>query len=474
VRYLVILTLTWTLLNEASAETLRDKIEDIRRAHGIAAAAYFVVGPTSIDSLEAFGQIDWGSDVKFKVEHLIRIGSITKAFSALATTILVERGSLNLETPASTVLEPPPYQNQWAANHPVTIEQLLEHTAGLKNLSNREFEFNRPLTIANAFKLDPRSRVLAWPPGRHSSYSNSGAGIVSAIIATVTGRDYTDFVRAEIFARLGMPSARFSFRDAQRDGLITGYDSDGRTAIDYWHTLYPAFGGISVTTRDMIPFVQLFLNRGRLGEDSFIKMSSIERMQQPATTLAARAGLGYGYGLGIYQYQRHGISFYGHGGDADGYLSFFAYSPRQNQGYFVVVNAFIKPALSKMRRVIEEYIIGTSAEPTYPENLPLNQKQISLLSGVYREVTQRFRGTTAPRTLKVFVEGKGLSSAIGAGKKRDLLAVTEWHFRRSHQTAATIAFIPCLDRVFLQGDFGNFEKRLPAGQFTDTCTGSSR
>ncbi|MFP6781128.1 MAG: serine hydrolase domain-containing protein [Gammaproteobacteria bacterium] len=97
----------------------RQKIDSIRRAHEIAATAYFIFGPSAMHALESFGRADRGSNVKFNVVHLIRIGSITKAFTALATILLVERGTLNLDAPVATILDPPPYQNPWSDDHQV-------------------------------------------------------------------------------------------------------------------------------------------------------------------------------------------------------------------------------------------------------------------------------------------------------------------------------------------------------------------
>ena len=130
-----------------SAATLEEQIENIRLTNGIAAAAYFIVGPSSIEALTALGHSDWHSRAEFDVDHLVRIGSITKAFTALATTILVERGELSFDTRVSAIVDPPPYLNPWAETHPVTTGQLLEHSAGLKDLSSREFAFDKPCTL---------------------------------------------------------------------------------------------------------------------------------------------------------------------------------------------------------------------------------------------------------------------------------------------------------------------------------------
>ena len=280
----------------AGEDQLAAAIDTIRQDHGIAAAAYFIVSPNSVDALQSLGIASWDTREPLNADHLVRIGSITKTVTALATTVLVERGKLSLPTPVAEILPHPPYQNQWSQKHPMRIAHLLEHTAGLKDLSRKEFAFNAPVRLADAFRVDPDSRRLAWPPGMHSSYSNSGAGSMSGIIEEATGRQFEAVVADEIFQPLGMTSARFAVEHG--DGrLISGYDRDGRTPIPYWHTLYRAFGGISISLRDMIPFVQLFLNRGKHAATHLVGAAAVARMQTPTTTLAARAGLGYGYGL---------------------------------------------------------------------------------------------------------------------------------------------------------------------------------
>jgi CubicO group peptidase (beta-lactamase class C family) len=455
----------------ASSEmTLKETINSIRRDHNISAAGYLVVTNRSVQAIETLGTTDLTGHVPFRPDHLIRIGSITKTFTALATSVLAEQNILRLDQTVAEFLPYPPFDNPWATTNPVTIEQLLEHTAGLHDLSKKEFAFNRPVDLATAFAVDPRSRRIAWPPGLHSSYSNSGAGIVSAVIEAVTGAHFADFVRKAIFEPLNMASATFVLNADDREDLVTGYDRDGRTPIPYWHTLYPAFGGISVSVRDMIPFVQLFLNRGTINHYSLLSREGITRMEHPLSTLAARAGLSYGYGLGLYQFQHSGISFYGHGGDADGYLSFFAYSPQLQRGYFVVINAFVTEALTEMRMAIQDDLVGSHAL-VKNEGVTLSDTQLKLLSGEYLAATKRFAGGSDRDRITVSADGGSLYTSASNSTRLELLAEGPWLFRRAGESVATTAFIPCGDRIYLQGGVGNFEKRLAPGQHTLACEG---
>ena len=71
---------------------------------------------------------------------LIRIGSVTKTFTSLSLLTLDADGKLSLDSKIASLTEYPPYSNPWAASNPVTLAQLLEHSAGLIDLSRKEWD----------------------------------------------------------------------------------------------------------------------------------------------------------------------------------------------------------------------------------------------------------------------------------------------------------------------------------------------
>jgi len=442
----------------AEIDGLAAAIDAARIESGIPAAAFFVVSSDAVLALETFGTTARDTDRAMHPDHLVRIGSITKTVTALATMVEVEHGRLSLDTRVAAILSPPPYMNAWSATHPVTVAHLLEHTAGLRDLSAREFAFNEPVTLSDAFAVDPDSRRLRWPAGLHSSYSNSGAGIVSAVLEKISGRAFTAFVEQTVLRPLGMTSASFAPDPTGHSRLITGYDADGHTAIPYWHTLYPAFGAINVSTRDMVPFVQLFLNRGRHGSRQLVSQRGIARMETPATTLAARSGLDYGYGLGVYSYERRGVAFHGHGGDADGYLAHFAYSTTLDRGYFVVINAFKRGALRRLRRMIEDALIGDYRPAPPPAPAFPAPGHLRRLAGHYAPASARFGSIEENPGMEFRATADGLVMLPAGGRRRALVPVSPWHYRHEGETRATMAFIACGGQLFFQGDAGNFVK----------------
>jgi hypothetical protein len=219
--------------------------------------------------------------------------------------------------------------------------------------------------------------------------------------------------------------------------------------------------------------VELFLDRGSRAGVAVLPRAAIERMEQPRSTLGARQGLNYGYGLGLRQYIRGAFRWYGHGGDADGYLSHFAYSRDAEAGYFLGINAFNHSALDAMKRRVERHLTQGLSPPPKPPEASVDPDALRTLAGRYEAITRRFPWEAAPGSrrdrLEVVLEAGALHIRSPSGLRR-LTAVTPRLFRRDSEPVATIAFAKHEGRLHLQGDFGSFLRVGPGAR----TAGSSR
>jgi CubicO group peptidase (beta-lactamase class C family) len=444
---------------EAGLDDLIQAIDARRIEHDIPGATVTLVSRTAVIWSGGLGVADRESRQPVTSDTIFRIGSITKAFTGLGLLMLAESGRLLLDDPVARHLRDVPYANPWESTHPVTIAQLLEHTAGLQDLTRAEFEHSdpAPLTLDQAFAVCPACRAVRWLPGLHSVYSNPGYGIAGKVLETVAGERYEDFLQARLFAPLGMQSTGFFLDPAASARLATGYDTDARTPIRYWHMLYRPFGGINATARDMGPFVQLLLNDGVHEGKRILSSTSIRRLETPRTSLAARNGLTFGYGLGVYQSYRDGVLFHTHGGDGDGYLSRFGYSRAAGMGYFVSINAFRGRALRAMQAEIERYIARRTAPRTISAAAPVDERVLRGYTGRYRLAAWRFPETSpadlASQALSVTLEDGTLYTRVGSDTPSALLPVAAHLFRRSDEPNATSAFVRGEDgRLYFQED----------------------
>ena len=81
---------------------------------------------------KGYGYADVGKKIPVDPDKtLFRVASVSKPFTATAVMQLVERGSINLQDYVTTYVSRLPIQRSYS--EPVTIAQLLTHTAGFDN-----------------------------------------------------------------------------------------------------------------------------------------------------------------------------------------------------------------------------------------------------------------------------------------------------------------------------------------------------
>lgn len=452
----------------ANENPLIQQLERIKRQTGIGAVSYALVEGNKVIATGGMGE--YGVDNKRPVTEnsLFRVGSITKTFTALAVMHLVEQDKLELNQAVKMLDSDLPLYNPWPIT-PVTLAMLLEHTAGLQDLTRTEFDHPEPLELQAALAVKPNARQLHWPPGYHYSYSNLGAGYVGRVIETVTDEDYDDWFKKEILNTLDMDDSELQWTKKLEQNLVTGYDKDLKTKIPYWHTLFRPFGGLNTTARDMAKFLLVFTDKSDL-DHNIISVPSLERMETPGTSLAAKVGLETGYGLGIRKAYFNGHQIYGHGGDGDGYLAEFAYSKESQRAYFLVINAYRHDILDEFTGPLNNWLIEGLSEheeaTTWPTVKSLPMKKLQALTGEYREVTKRFPFQHSSSTETIWI--KNINNKLfrcfsnkNTNKCTGISPVSENLFRVENEQHASMAFIKAPDgNLYFQTGFGNYQKMM--------------
>ena len=139
-------------------------------------------------------------------QTVFRLGSVTKQFTAMAIMMLQERGKLRVSDPVCQYLTDCP-----AAWQPLTIRQLLTHTAGIPNYTNfPDFARTAVLPTSSADMIGMlRDKPLEFAPGEKFAYSNSGYYVLGIIIERASGKTYADFLQANIFTPLAMSNTGY-------------------------------------------------------------------------------------------------------------------------------------------------------------------------------------------------------------------------------------------------------------------------
>ena len=371
-----------------------------------------------------------------------------------------QKGLIDLSQPLSNYLKKPYIDNKYDSE--ITLQHLLEHTSGLSDLTKAEWDYNKTqrITLEQAMALKLGKHEAQWQPGIHSSYSNVGAGYLGLALEKVSGKSYEQLMHGYVFKPLEMKSSTLFLENHVKGRLIKGYNTNGKTLIPYWHTIYRPFAAINTDAHDIVKFLQLMLNKGSYKNHQFLTGSEVKQIETPQTTLAAKSGLSYGYGLGNYQWQSNGYTFYGHGGDADGYLSRFGYNKETGLAYFVMINAFQHNTLKQIRNLIENDITEDLPKPIYPLRIALSDKNLEKYVGDYHQVTSRFRKASQVDRIAfsiinnhntLYIKYKNLPPIA-------IYAVNNKHFRYRDESVATMAFILHDGKMYFQGDGGNYLK----------------
>lgn len=172
--------------------------------------------------LNAYGMADRDRKIANKTNTKFNIGSENKIFTQLAIGMLADAGKLALSDKLGKYL--PDYPNKEAAEN-VTIEQLLAMKSGIGDFFGEKFtaaDKSKVRTIRDYFPFFAADPLL-FPPGTKTRYSNGGYLVLGAIIEKVSGKNYYDFVRENIFKPAGMSDTDSYEFDAKIINLAEGY-----------------------------------------------------------------------------------------------------------------------------------------------------------------------------------------------------------------------------------------------------------
>ncbi len=302
----------------------------------MAGAVVTVVADGAVVTNRGFGLADMTSGAPVDpASTLFRMGSISKLMTWTAVMQLAERGALDLDADVNTYLD---FAIPAFAGEPVTLRQLLTHTAGFEEQLKFILAHDRAdhLPFERLVREHVPDRIFA--PSTTPAYSNYGTALAGYIVQRVSGMAYNDYVDAAIFAPLGMDTATFSqdLSAAQQAALAKGYaTASGAESPFEWVAAAPA-GAMTAAAPDMARFMLAHLNGGALDGERILAPETVQAMHAPAHQ--AIAGLN-GMALGFYESSLNGRRVISHGGDTEVFHTDLNLFIEAGVGIFVALNS---------------------------------------------------------------------------------------------------------------------------------------
>jgi serine beta-lactamase-like protein LACTB, mitochondrial len=276
----------------------------------------------------AAGLSDIEQKVKANFDTRFRLGSTSKAVTAVGVGVLIDRGTLKLD---QTIIGFP---------HAVTLGQVMSHRAGIRDygvcfcspiwehLNTRRFkDIDAQVAVV-------KNSCLLFPPGTDFAYTSLGYNLTGLAIERASGQSYPDFMEQAVYKPLQM--TRTSLIETDSAGFYETEPGRYKRAFAVDNSIRWPSGGIVSTPTDMVALGNAML------DDRLLAASTRSLLVSVPSEARVKGGGIYAYGW------RHSdwtlfdgklkLDSYHHNGTAVGSTSVFVILPERGVVLSVMMN----------------------------------------------------------------------------------------------------------------------------------------
>ncbi|MBC6949240.1 class A beta-lactamase-related serine hydrolase, partial [candidate division KSB1 bacterium] len=218
------------------------------------------------------------------------LASISKTVTANAAMQLWEKGLLDLDQDLNAYL-PFKIRNPHFPNDPITTRHLLTHRSSLAHPSGEDPAFYQTYPNDTAPALGPWLREYLVPggeeyvaamwknaaPGTVFENSNAGVALLGYLVEVISGIDFGDYCRKNIFTPLAMENSGFRLRDVAGSPLAGLHTTATATTAQYSVRYYPAVM-LRSSIKELSHFVMAYLNGGAFNGKRILQAATIDEM----------------------------------------------------------------------------------------------------------------------------------------------------------------------------------------------------
>ncbi|WP_166850487.1 serine hydrolase [Isoptericola sp. BMS4] len=280
--------------------------------------AVLVDGEPVLDG--AWGVADVTSGEPLRADHVFRVASHSKTFTAVAVARLVEEGVLRFDDPFEQHLP----ELAGAPVGRVTLREALGHTGGVlrDGRDADHWQLGAPFPDRAALLPSVRADGEVFGRGERFKYSNLGYGLLGLVVEVVTGRSYAEHVRAAVVEPLGLRDTAPELDDAVAGRSVVGHsargvDDDGRLPVAAVTTgALAAATGFCSTARDLVRWFAALV-----GDESLLRPETRRLLRRTESVVERPRARRRAYGLGLEVRRIEGHDVVGHSGGFPGQLT---------------------------------------------------------------------------------------------------------------------------------------------------------
>lgn len=318
----------------------------------------------SIIYARTVGYADVARAALLEADTRIRIGSITKTYTAALVLKAVEEGRLKL---SDTLAK---WYPQWPGQ--ITLEMLLKHRSGIFNFTEIPggIRWEQQPHTQEEFIAYVSAHESNFAPGTDYEYSNTNYALLGFILQKVYQTDFNTLLQEKIARPLGLKNTCYTVEPDTSGKEALSYNIQDR----YVHNAkihfsnHPASGGILSTATELNRFLSALFS-GKI-----IRRESLTLMLP---------GKPDEYGLGIEMLPFNNPKGYYHSGRIENFITDYWYFPDEQLGVVTLSNATNIDTDAIQMALVQSAYRNPLGLPDFDQVEGLSKEEFSQLKGTY-------------------------------------------------------------------------------------------
>lgn len=380
-RLLITIALTITFVTCALAQTTdhSQKIDPIFAQWNkpdSPGCAVSVVKDNQLLLAKGYGMANLEYSVPFTPDTISETGSVAKQFTAASVLLLARRNKLSLDDSVRKHIPELP-----AFMQSITLRHLISHLSGLRDQNEFFSLMGLPMgssvhTNNEILELVAKQNRLNFDPGTEYLYNNTAYTMLVHVVSRVSGEQFAEFTRKNIFEPLGMKHTKWrnDFRETVK-GRASAYEGDakGNYILEMPFGNVHGAGGLLTTVGDL-QIWNKSLTEGTLDGREFSTLMETRAKLKDGTEIP--------YALGLTHAVYRGVAEIGHGGATAGYRTYLARYPSEKLSVAMLCNT-TNIESAKVAREVAQTFFTTPYKENRLTPYPIGKEDVEKLAGYY-------------------------------------------------------------------------------------------
>lgn len=319
-----------------------------------------------------YGRANRADNVPVTSDTHFRIASVTKMVSAIGALQLVERGDLTLDGDIAEIF-PFDMRNPYYPDTPITLRQIMTHTASLKDDYHYKKATDGEITLLRHV-MDgnyTQNNYFRREPGTKSDYSNFGGGLLGSIIEELSGFTIDEYMQLNVFSPLGitagyhtpcLPEGTYVARVYNTESTGMTLDPmakedehwDPEPELNYVHTA----GAMLISAEGLAKILIALAGDGSVDGVQILAPETVQAMRTRQDNIGSvTCDSGRGLNLNIITDRLvRGRTLYGHQGKAYGMICAAYFDPNDQTGVVLLTNGCDTSTVDTVARIARAVI----------------------------------------------------------------------------------------------------------------------